>query len=201
MLEKVREILDYWFGTDKTNWLSQSERWFAQSTEIDDEIRQQFLEIHQRGAEGKLEPWRSQSPTCLAYIILLDQFSRNMYRNSPLAFAQDAMALAACEHGREDKLDKDLPLIQRMFFYMPLMHSEELSAQKTSVALMRQLIEEARSRSQVKYLQALQKAQTFAQKHYDIISNFGRFPHRNAILERESTQGELVFLNQNKSFF
>jgi uncharacterized protein (DUF924 family) len=192
MLEKVTEILDFWFKNEK-NWWSGTEA-------FDQEIRTRFETVHHSAAQGKLDAWLELPHTCLAYIILLDQFSRNMYRNTPLAFAQDPLALAACMHGREQKLDKDLPVKQRLFFYMPLEHSENIDDQKLCLALMRQLIDDAQKEDPAQVSQ-MQQAFDFAQRHYDIIAQFGRFPHRNIILDRESTQDELLFLSLPNSSF
>lgn len=200
MLEKVNEILHFWFGTDKQNYLQNAHLWWQGTPEIDREISERFSKVHHLAATGQLDLWLKQPMSCLAYIILLDQFSRHIYRNTPLAFSQDSRAKAACERGREHKLDKDLHLVQRQFFYMPLEHSEDLNDQKLCVALMSQLVEEAKE-SAPQYLKAMEQALNYAQQHYDIVQNFGRFPHRNEILERESTQEELVFLNLPNSSF
>lgn len=199
MLEKVHDILHFWFGEDKNNLLTQAHKWWKGTPELDKEIHDRFGEVHALAVQGKLQAWLTQPLSCLAYIILLDQFSRNMYRHTPQAFAQDALALAACYQGREQKLDKDLHLIHRQFFYMPLEHSENLADQKLCVALMGQLVEEARE--QPTYLQAMEQALDYAQQHHDIILNFKRFPHRNKILNRQSTQEELVFLTLPGSSF
>lgn len=200
MFEKVSEIIHFWFGTDKNNLLSQSNKWWKIDPLLDEEIRKRFEEVHHLAARGQLEHWLNQPQSCLAYIILLDQFSRNIYRETPLAFAQDELAKKATYRGREHKLDKDLNLIQRQFFYMPLEHSEELNDQKLCLMLMKQLVDEA-TESHQQYKSELEKNFDYAKKHYDIILNFGRFPHRNEILERESTQEELLFLNLPYSHF
>lgn len=200
MLECVNEILDFWFGTDKNNPLANAKLWWQVKPEFDETIRSKFEHVHHLAASGKLEMWLGQPRSCLAYIILLDQFSRNMYRNSPLAFAQDERALHACEQGRDHKLDKELNLVERQFFYMPLEHSEDINCQKLCLALMQQLVVEAK-KNHVELLSTMEMAYSYAQKHYDIIFNFGRFPHRNEILERESTQEELLFLSLPGSRF
>lgn len=200
MLEKIHEILHFWFGENKNNWLSQSHKWWQGTAALDEEIKTRFGSLHHLAVQGALQHWLEQPLSCLAYIILLDQFSRHIYRNTPLAFAQDTQAKAACYYGRERKWDKDLHLVQRQFFYMPLEHSEDLADQKLCLALMKCLVEEARENS-THYLTAMEQAYSYAQKHYDIISNFNRFPHRNQILNRDSTQEELVFLTLPGSSF
>ncbi len=200
MLEKVNEILHFWFGTDKTQPLAKASLWFSAKPEVDEEIRKRFEHVHHLAAKGELDNWLESPLSCLAYIILLDQFSRHIYRGSPLAFTQDYLARQACQKGREQKLDKDLNLIQRQFFYMPLEHSEELNDQKLCLVLMKQLVEEAQS-AQPTMLEAMKSGFEYAKQHYDIILNFGRFPHRNEILERESTQEEILFLGLPNSKF
>ncbi len=200
MLEKVNEILHFWFGTDKENLLSHAHLWWQSDEKFDLEVLTRFETLLHQAAKGELNGWLDQPQSCLAYIVLLDQFSRNMYRDTPLAFAQDNLALAACEKGRQHKLDKELNLIQRLFFYMPLEHSENLNDQKLCLMLMKQLVQEAMD-NQHQYVGALEQAFNYAQQHYDIILNFGRFPHRNEILERESTQEELLFLSLPNSSF
>lgn len=200
MFEKVSEILHFWFGDNKENFLSHAEKWWKADPIFDEEIRNRFGEVHHFAAAGELEHWLNQPQSCLAYIILLDQFSRNMYRGTPLAFAQDAQAKAAAHKGREHKLDKELNLIQRQFFYMPFEHSEEINDQKLCLALMKQLVDEA-AKEHPAWLKEMEQSFDFAKRHYDIILNFGRFPHRNEILERESTQEELLFLSLPRSHF
>ncbi len=200
MIENVCAILKFWFGEDKNNLLAHAGKWWGANPEFDNEIIQRFAPLIPLARQGTLDAWLHQPQSCLAFIILVDQFSRNAYRHTPNAFAQDDLALKACEIGREHKLDKDLSLIQRLFFYMPLEHSEEINHQRLCLALMQQLVHEARE-SAPQYLQAMEEAFDFAQKHYDIIQTFGRFPHRNQILRRESTQSELLFLEQPGSNF
>lgn len=200
MLEKVNEILDYWFGGDKDAPLVQPELWWGKKPEHDAYITEKFTDIHRYAATGRLTDWLKSPLSCLAYIILLDQFSRVIYRDTKEAYEFDKLALEACNHGHEHKLDRELHPIERQFFYMPLEHSEDLHDQKLCVALMRQLADNARE-SYPAYQKDLDNAVHFAQLHLDIIQNFGRFPHRNDILERESTQEELVFLSQKNSRF
>lgn len=201
MIEKVNEILLFWFGSDKQNYLANAAKWWRGSPELDQEISDRFAKVHHLAATGELDIWLNQPLSCLAYIILLDQFSRHIYRNTPLAFAQDARARSACLRGREHKLDKELHIVQRQFFYMPLEHSEDIDDQKLCLALMKQLVEEAKDQQPPQYLQAMEQAFDYAEQHYDIIRNFNRFPHRNAVLERENTQEEMVFLTLPNSSF
>jgi len=200
VLEKVNEILNFWFGSDERDFLSQSHKWWRKDSHLDQEIRERFEGVHLAAIKGDLAPWVLQPRSCLAYIILLDQFSRNMYRGLPLAFAQDSLALQAACYARDQKFDKELSLVHRIFFYMPFEHSEEINDQKLCLILMQQLIQHAKETAP-EYLQTTEETFAFAQKHYDIILNFGRFPHRNGILNRESTQDELLFLSLPNSHF
>ncbi|MBS0289879.1 MAG: DUF924 domain-containing protein [Proteobacteria bacterium] len=200
MLEKVNDILHFWFGTDKEHPLSHKAVWFKADPLFDEEIKDRFVSLHHLATQGKLNNWLDQPQSCLAYIILLDQFSRNIYRGTPLAFSQDLLALNACQHGREHKLDKELNLVQRLFFYLPLEHAEDINSQKLCLMLMKQLVQEAKL-NHPELIQEMEQGFDYAQRHYDIIFNFGRFPHRNAILERESTQDELLFLNMPNNNF
>ena len=147
--------------------------------------------------EGRYDSWRQRSLSCLAYIILLDQFSRNIYRNTPKAFDQDPLALQACLEGQKRKFETELSPVQRWFFYMPMMHSENLEIQKLSVAVFHKLAEEAPPELK----EALESAFDFARRHYEIIARFGRFPHRNLILNRHSSREEIDFLKQPGSTF
>lgn len=200
MFFKIKEILHFWFGEDKSNLLLYSHRWFLASPDFDQAIRAAFSDIHASGCKGEIYYWVEQPQSCLAYIILFDQFSRNIFRGTPKAYLQDTLALNALLHAREHKLDKELSIIQRFFCYMPLQHSEELSHQKLSLALLKQLIDETKE-NKIELLKTIKNAYGYAQKHYDIILNFGRFPQRNLILGRENTQAEQVFLSFPHNYF
>ncbi|MGD9591446.1 MAG: DUF924 family protein [Candidatus Berkiella sp.] len=200
MFEKVNDVLDFWFGADKNQPLMNAHLWFSANPSFDQEIKQRFEGLHHLAAKGALDDWLNYPQSCLAYIILLDQFSRNIYRDSSLAFSQDHLALKACLNGKEHKLDKELNLVGRQFFYMPLEHDEDIHSQKLCLALMKQLVNEAQT-GKPELLEAMSQSFEYAKRHYDIILNFGRFPHRNEILERESTQEELLFLSLPNSKF
>ena len=198
MFEKVNEILDFWFQ-DKDEPVISSALWWGKSEHHDKVIRKCFGDIHLQAAMGKCDNWQHSPLSCLALIILLDQFSRVIYRNQADAYAFDQKALQICEQGIEHKLDKELHPIERQFFYMPLEHSEDIHHQHQMVRLMRQLVKIAQQ-DEPGYVDALQNGLQFALAHQDVIQNFGRFPHRNAALDRDNTQAELVYLRQNKGF-
>lgn len=142
-------------------------------------------------ARDELEEWTTQPLGCLALIILLDQFPRNMFRGTPQAFATDPLALAVAQHTIAQGWDQQMLPVQRWFIYLPFEHSEDLACQQRSLELWQQLASDSESQSAIAY----------AQKHYDVIQQFGRFPHRNAILGRMSTPKEEAFLQRPGSAF
>lgn len=176
-----QEILDFWFDTKNQNW------WFSQNDAFDALIEEKFKIIHQQAAHAELWSWRSSAEGRLAEIIVLDQLSRNLYRNSPLAFAQDALALALAQEAITLQLDAALPPIQRSFLYMPFMHSESKLIHQYALKLFEDLGNPINL--------------DFEQRHKVIIDRFGRYPHRNQVLGRNSSQEELDFLTQPNSHF
>lgn len=184
----AHEVLDFWFGAPGTLHYGQSRsEWFKKSDDFDTQIRSQFLPLYEQAAAGQLAPWRDSPLTLLALIIVLDQFPRNLFRESPRAFATDAMALAAAQQMRVLGWDQRLNTVERQFCYLPFEHAEDLEAQRTCLQIFGEL-------GNADLLQ-------WAQKHYDIIACFGRFPHRNAVLGRVSTADEIVFLQKPGSRF
>lgn len=176
-----QRILTFWF--DKIG----PDLWFAKSDELDQRIRQQFGALLNQAASGELWQWRKTAEGRLAEIIVLDQFSRNIYRDDGRAFAQDAMALALAQEAVTLHIDQQLNPQQRHFLYMPFMHSESRSIHQYAYLMFQRLGNE--------------KAFDFEKRHKAIIDRFGRYPHRNAILGRPSTDEELEFLQQPDSHF
>lgn len=156
------------------------EKWFAKDTAFDAEITRRFLPAHEDAAAGKLGDWEKTPEGVYALLILLDQFPRNMFRDSPRAFATDAQALAIAERAIARGFDDAYGAPEKRFFYMPFMHSEELHDQERCIAL----CAAAADPEGVKY----------AEIHRDIIRDFGRFPHRNPVLGRDTTPAEESFL-------
>jgi len=192
-----QKVIDFWFGKDfEEDPYQNSARWFAKDKAFDAEVRANFEEDLNRAVRGELD-WKKDPLSRLAWIILLDQFSRNIYRDTPRMFAQDGLALAAVLEGIERKEDQSLHPVMRAFFYMPLMHSEDLEIQKRSVEMFQRMMEGAEK----KWKRGLEMNYDYALKHYDIIARFGRFPHRNAILGRASTPEEVEFLKGPGSSF
>lgn len=172
-------IINFWFG--------QSQKfWFVKKEQFDRQIKTQFLETYQQAALGRLVHWREQALSCLALIIVLDQFPRNMFRNSPQAFATDPQALNLAKYAVAKSFDRQLLNIQRWFIYLPFEHSENLQDQQTAVKLFEFLKNDFNSETAIDY----------AYRHLQVIERFGRFPHRNKILGRESTTAEKEFLKQ-----
>jgi len=188
----VGEILDFWFGReDEPGYGEFREAWFQKDEDFDREVQDRFREDHERAANGDLDEWREEARSALALVILLDQFPRNMFRGDARTHATDAKAQETAEYAIARALDRELPAFQRMFLYMPFMHSESVEAQRRSVALFERLRDEPGGPDVTSY----------AIGHRDIVERFGRFPHRNAILDRQTTPEEAEFLTQPGSSF
>ncbi|MBD2092525.1 DUF924 domain-containing protein [Microcoleus sp. FACHB-1515] len=191
----MAEIFTFWFGDPEAKSATYADRrklWFGKNSAVDNEIRDRFLPLHQQAAAGELADWQSSPPGALALLLLLDQFSRNLFRDTPQAFATDPQALAIAEASIAQGFDRAVPPLMRMFFYLPLEHSEDQARQQRSVELFTQLQAEAPELADVL---------DYAHKHKDVIDRFGRFPHRNEILHRPSTIEEQEFLQQPGSSF
>ncbi|MFE8069635.1 DUF924 family protein [Marinobacteraceae bacterium S3BR75-40.1] len=194
-------ILDFWFGELDDDGLPSREKrdqWFAASRALDREIRQRFLSLVLVASEDGLSHWRHDPRGALAEIILLDQFPRNIYRRTRMAFEYDGAARKRCREGLKQGLDTLLEPVMRGFFYMPLQHSERLQDQETALELYEQL---AALGQNPRLKQFLNNFLRFARYHHEIIARFGRFPHRNAILGRSSTPEEEAFLGDGASHF
>jgi uncharacterized protein (DUF924 family) len=191
---QVQAILKFWFGDSpqESSYEQRRQLWFRKRPEFDAEIRQRFADVYEQAATGALDAWQQAPLSCLALIIVLDQFPRNMFRDTPQAFATDAKALDVAQRAVAQGFDQQLRPLQRIFLYLPFEHSENLAHQHQSVELTRQLSAEA---------PALADVFDYAVRHQDVIERFGRFPHRNRILGRESTPEEIEFLKQPGSSF
>lgn len=188
----IAKVLDFWFGTPESEGYCQPRQaWFVKKAAFDLEVRSRFLPTYQQAAAGALDAWQDTPKGFLALIILLDQFPRNMFRNTPQSFATDAQALSLARKAIARHFDRELCFVQRWFLYLPLEHSENLQHQNECVRLFSQLAEEGDENSPVEW----------AQRHRAVIAQFGRFPHRNKILGRENTPEEEAFLQQPGSSF
>ncbi|XLZ68620.1 DUF924 family protein [Massilia sp. SR12] len=194
MLIHSQDVLDFWFlpiGAKGHNM--QRPEWWRKDDAFDRAIFQQFGDVIEQALVGGLRQWDDEGTQgTLARIIVLDQFTRNVYRGTPKAFAGDELALEAARALDDSGANQTLPVAQRAFSYMPLEHSENLSMQMRCVDLFAMLAADAPA-----YAGMLD----FAKKHFEVIRRFGRFPHRNAILGRESTLEEIEFLKQPGSSF
>lgn len=188
-----QDILKFWFQeTDSEKLGTTMKRWFDPDKKFDNEIKSKFSDTVEDALNGKLEDWTSTIDGSLALILIYDQFTRNIHRNSGTAYTGDRRALAISKNIISLGYDKDLPLLQRLFLYMPFMHTEDKSAQKQSVELYTELANDAPSEVKKYFKDSLD----FAKKHKEIIDTFGRFPHRNKDLGRESTKEENEFLKK-----
>ncbi len=197
-------ILKFWFGELEPCWKDVppeeiSKRWWAKDEHTDEYIRRTFESDLMAAKEGELGSWEGTPEGTLALIVLLDQFSRNIYRGTPEAFSQDSLALAVSEGGIEQGFDKELHPVERIFFYLPFMHSEDLDIQKRSLSLFSDL--EKTFTHPAELSDMLTSSREFAERHYEIIERFGRYPHRNEILGRQSTEEEIEFLKRPGSSF
>lgn len=190
----IEEILQFWFGSSpsEARYAERRKLWFSKNPELDQEIRDRFMTMYEQAIAGELEHWQQSPQSCLALLIVLDQFSRNMFRNAPRAFAADTKALSIAKTAIDQGLAQQLEPIQRIFMYLPLEHSENLEDQLQSVKYFRDLAAIDPEFSDVS---------DYAVRHYDVIKQFGRFPHRNAILGRDTTPEEAAFLQQPGSSF
>ena len=176
-----QEILNFWFDE------LEQKQWWIKDDQLDQLIIARFSALHTQAIHCELFEWRKTAAGRLAEIIILDQFSRNMFRDSPLCFAYDALALALSQEAIAAGADKALSPTQRRFLYMPFMHSESLTIHRIAVDLFQE--------------NGIQANLDFEIKHKEIIEQFGRYPHRNKILGRVSTEEELKFLQQPGSRF
>ena len=170
-------VLEFWFQRDRKSW-------FSKDADFDLDIRARFLPLYELAAGGGLAAWMQEPRSCLALVIVLDQFPRNMFRGSARAFATDAAAREAARTILKRGWDKSYTLDERTFAYLPFEHSENLEDQEQSLRLF-----EGNANLE------------WARKHYEIVRRFGRFPHRNAALGRASTPEEIAFLGQPGSGF
>ena len=189
-LAEADDVLVFWFGTGGERGKARAE-WFRKDERFDGAIRERFSALHARAARGEHDGWRASPEPMLALVVVLDQFSRNLLRGDPRAFAQDERARDCAGEALIRGDDLGLLPVERQFLYLPFEHSEDMADQDRAVELMRSLeaFEETRGLTD------------WSERHRGIIRRFGRFPHRNAILGRPSTPEEIQFLTQPGSSF
>lgn len=176
-----KKVYNFWFQE------LQASDWFTKSDDLDKRIKDNFLSLWESAVNCELYDWRYDVRGRLSEIILIDQFSRNMFRNSPKSFQYDALALVLSQETIQQELDQQLKPIEKSFLYMPFMHSESISIHKKAVELFSQ--------------EGLENNLDYEIRHKEIIERFGRYPHRNDILGRQSTEEEIEFLKQPNSSF
>lgn len=177
------EILDFWFRELTPR------QWFRGGAELDEVVTRRFAPLLAKAIRNECDDWAATPRGRLALIILLDQFSRHVFRDTAQSFAQDSKAQQLCIEGIENGLDADLTSVERHFFYMPLMHSEDMKLQALSIEKFTALKNEAEA------------VLGFAKGHASMVERFGRFPHRNESLHRVSTQHEEAFLDSGENIF
>lgn len=193
-------VLAFWFGAETSDEAIASARaalWWSKDAAIDADVRERFGALIEDAAQHRLDDWRQTPAGRLALILLTDQFPRNAMRDLPASFAFDVFALAFCKEGLRDGADRHLRPIERIFFYLPLEHSEAIADQEQAVALMAELASGATAAARATFDGFLR----YAQRHREVIQRFGRFPHRNRILGRTSTPEEVMFLTEKGSSF
>ena len=186
----AEKLLRFWFTDEPGSRESMFQsRWFFPTPEFDRLCTTRFLASYEDAAHGRLEDWKNEPRSCLALVLLLDQFPRNMFRGTARAFATDAKARELTRHAVSAGFDRELSPIMRMFLYLPLEHSEDLNDQLESVRLTSALVSKNRDHTEI-----LQQAE----QHLEVFRRFGRFPGRNDALGRQSTQEEVNFLKDQK---
>ena len=192
----IDDILIFWFGPLNSEGLckpEQHELWFKSSANTDNQCDALFGAAVQRAIAGKLDEWAGSDRGLLALILLLDQFPRNIYRATPAAFSGDPRALSLALQAIADNRHLGIPLIHRVFLYLPLEHSEDEAVQEQCVALFEEM-------AVATGLAQMADFKRYAVAHRDVIARFGRFPHRNAILGRQSTPAETEHIATHGGF-
>ena len=183
---RAAEVLRFWFG-EGADYGKARKAWFQKNPEFDREIRTRFSTLYEGAASGALDAWQALPGECLALVIALDQFPRNLHRGDAKAFASDGRALGAARHAIASGYDEGMLPVERLFLYLPFEHSENRDDQALAIELIGRLGNEEWTR--------------FASDHKAMIDRFGRFPHRNAILGRASTAEELAALEERAEWW
>lgn len=190
MNASAQDVLDFWFADEN------AVRWFRPDAEFDQTIRSRFASTLEAASSGSLDAWALTPHGWLALLIVLDQFSRNIYRGDARAFAQDGKAQSLALEGLERRDDEALAPLERVFAYLPLEHAEDLALQWRSVTLFRALALQSSPNARGQYENFLD----YARRHCEVVTRYGRFPHRNEALGRPSTVDELAYLAEGSGF-
>jgi uncharacterized protein (DUF924 family) len=203
MNEQAQAVFDFWFEPGPGQPADAPRReWFQKDDAFDRQIALRFGALIALALDGGLTEWDAEgAPSRLARILLLDQFTRNVHRGTPLAFAGDALALAAARHMVDSGQDLALPPLQRAFVYLPFEHAEDMAMQERAVALYTRMDNDERATAPAATAKGIAGMLDYALRHREVIRRFGRFPHRNAILGRASTADEEAYLRQPGSGF
>ena len=199
-LVRIEDVLTFWFKEHALSAPQIDRRmdiWFGSDPVFDLEITKEFSNDVELASAGKLDYWAESPRGRLALIIMIDQFRRNIHRNTAQAFSKDTVALKYCVEGAMQKHEQDLAPIEKVFFYMPLQHAESQKVQAKSVRLYKRLV----TSSSPTYRETFETVLQFAELHKDIIDQFGRFPHRNTLLNRENTAEEDEYLSVDSPNF
>ncbi len=200
MIVTPQDVLRFWFGDDpeSSDCIGRQARlWFGGGKKFDRQIARHFAHLPPLAAGGGLAEWRKEPGSCLALVLVLDQFPRNLFRNSPQGYEYDALALDVADEAIGTGFDEDLSPVEASFLYMPLEHAEDIACQDRCVSLYRRLLD----RAPPELYQRCASFVTYAERHREVIRLFGRFPHRNAVLDRETTKEEQAYLDSGGETF
>ncbi|TFH31689.1 MAG: DUF924 domain-containing protein [Myxococcales bacterium] len=200
MSDRIDDVLDFWFGELNELGCSSPEhrrRWWKKSDAFDEVIGSQFLGDYEAIVAGDRDAWRNTPRGTLATLIALDQFSRNMFRATPNMFDADELAREVCHEGLDGDFDTELDFDERLFFYLPLAHSEDMTDHHRSMECFNRLVDDCAESLEGDAKNYLD----FAERHKAIVERFGRYPHRNEVLARASTPEEIAFLEEPDSSF
>jgi len=198
--ESISEIAAFWLGSSLESPEAAADRrewWYRGGAAVDDDIRARYGDLIPKACAGDLMAWQSTPEGAVALILLLDQFTRNIYRNTPQAYAGDACAFDVVTRAIEQNLDTALPAVSRIWLYHPFHHAEDVEDQDWGLALLGKL----RAEAPVEWHAYVERSIEGWTRHRDIVARFGRFPHRNAVLGRASTEEEHEFLKTNGEAF
>jgi uncharacterized protein (DUF924 family) len=194
------EILDFWFGdalASPEQLDTRSELWFSQNDEFDRQVRRRFGSLPEQAMRAELNAWRGEASSALALVLVVDQFPRNLYRRSARAFEFDPLAREVALESIAGGFDEVLHPLQASFLYLPLEHAEDIGLQERSV----QLFEGLAARAPVALRPRFERFSDYARRHRDVIRLFGRFPHRNELLDRQPTPAEIAYLEAGGDTF